>query len=100
MEAVYIFIDDERNTAAQLIPTIIVRDYGSAIQTIAHFAPVAQTLYIDFDHDLGEGKNGYDVAKWLLENEIRNVRYHIHSMNPVGRANIDQLLSHYGYEQF
>ena len=52
---------------------------------------------IDFDHDLGVGLSGYDIAKWLVENEYPPTTFHVHSMNPVGRANIIQLLTHYGY---
>jgi hypothetical protein len=39
------------------------------------------------------------VAKYLVENSI-SANYQIHSANPVGRFNIEQLLQHYGYEKF
>ena len=75
-------IDDRENAITE-----IVEKYKNEI------------LYISFDHDLGEIKTGYDIAKYLVENEIK-AYYNIHSANPVGRFNIEQLLQHYGYEKF
>lgn len=50
---------------------------------------------IDLDHDLGEEKSGYDVVKYIIENEIYVPEINIHTMNPVGRQNIIQLASRY-----
>ncbi len=54
---------------------------------------------ICFDHDLGEDKSGYDCAKWLVEfcmdNDLQLPHYTIQSSNPVGKENIDKLLSNY-----
>jgi hypothetical protein len=48
--------------------------------------------HISFDHDLGEGGTGYDVAKHIEEDAVYGVLdpigYDIHSSNPVGRQNI------------
>lgn len=87
-----IFIDDERTRPG----TIICRNYDSAIKTIENFT--GGDLIVDFDHDLGEAKTGYDVAVYIVNNNI-NCKFHIHSMNPVGAFNIRQLLTHYGYEE-
>lgn len=50
---------------------------------------------ICFDHDLGEEKDGYDCAKWLvnycLDNNEQLPLYSIQSANPVGKKNIDGL---------
>jgi hypothetical protein len=47
---------------------------------------------ISFDHDLGEGPTGYDLAKVIegmaFFNEIEPIKWEIHSANPVGRDNI------------
>lgn len=57
---------------------------------------------IYFDHDLGyaEGKSGYDCAKFLVDycitHDKKLPKYHVHSMNPVGKENIEKLLK--GYE--
>lgn len=52
---------------------------------------------MSFDSDLGETKSGYDIAKYLVENQIKIGAFRIHSMNVVGKKNISELLTHYGY---
>lgn len=42
-------------------------------------------------------KTGYDIAKYIVENKIPLYGFVCHSMNPVGRSNIEDLLCHYGY---
>ena len=53
---------------------------------------------ISLDHDLSEDKTGYDIAKYIVENQIKVGAVAIHSANPVGKFNINQLLTHYGYK--
>ena len=53
--------------------------------------------FVDFDHDLGTEKTGYDVAKYIVENNIPVDCFSVHSSNSVGKDNIEQLLTHYGY---
>lgn len=99
---IYIYIDDTRACPDQLqnsYPVFIARDYYGAIDVICFCEANDIPFFVDFDHDLGEGKSGYDIAKYIVENQIQIVGYDIHSMNPVGRANIEQLLSHYGYRR-
>lgn len=51
------------------------------------------------DHDLGEGKmTGYDVAKFMVEHNIKVGLVVIHTMNPVGADNIHTLLRNTGYK--
>ena len=58
---------------------------------------------LSLDHDLGKGKTGYDLVKWLSfynEREGYGENYfpkeiYLHTMNPVGRMNIYQLLEYY-----
>lgn len=51
---------------------------------------------ISFDHDLGDGKTGYDVACYIeLLAAIGNfypMPWEIHSANPVGRRRINQAM--------
>ena len=92
---IYIYIDDMRQP---LIPDVLwVKSYDEAIAALTTI-PYTPSLIIDFDHDLGEGKTGYDVAKWLVEYNYFG-KFHIHSMNPVGANNIRQLLKHYGWTE-
>lgn len=54
---------------------------------------------IAFDHDLGEGKSGFDCAKWLvdycLDNNKHLPQWAIQSANPVGAQNINSLLNNF-----
>lgn len=66
---------------------------------------------ISFDHDLADEdylkkdsldlaeKTGYDCAKWLIEycmdNELDLPKFYSHSMNPVGKENILNLLENF-----
>jgi hypothetical protein len=54
---------------------------------------------INFDHDLGEKKTGYDCAQWLvnycLDNNLKLPLWAVHSSNPIGRDNINSLLNNY-----
>lgn len=54
---------------------------------------------ICFDHDLGLDESGYDCAKYLvnlcMERDIDIPAFAIHSMNPVGKNNIEAILLNY-----
>lgn len=77
-----------------------VENYHQAIAAIDYFNSCENGIdIISFDHDLGEKKSGYDIAKYLVEFNIHINRYDVHSMNPVGRDNIIQLLNHYNYKK-
>lgn len=55
--------------------------------------------FISFDHDLGEGKTGFDCAKFLVEfcldNGVSEINFQVHSQNPVGKENIEKLLDNF-----
>lgn len=100
---IYIYIDDERHCSKEIQDAYVVitaRDYYSAIDVIKFCLSGDIPMYIDFDHDLGEGKSGYDVAKYIVENQIPVAGYCVHSMNPIGAFNIYQLMDHYRYGRF
>lgn len=113
----YIYLDDIREddnffkrlhnyTQMEWIP-IICKSAEEAIFFLNYYNENFYNVIIDLDHDLGEGheiddslvSSGYDVCKYIVENHIRLMGFHIHSMNPVGAANMRQLLTHYGYRE-
>lgn len=60
--------------------------------------------FISFDHDLGEGKSGYDCAKFLVKycmnNQSKLPEFTVHSQNPVGKENIERLLGNFrGFQE-
>ena len=80
------------------VPTSIVwcKDYDEFEKAINSFGfPDG----ICFDHDLGDGKSGYDCAKLMVEkcldNNVPFPPYNIQSANPVGRLNIQSLIENY-----
>lgn len=69
-----------------------------AIAVIEEFEQIDPIELIDCDHDLGDyasyGGDGIRLLDWLLE---RDTLYPIrlHTMNPVGRANMQRMLDRY-----
>jgi hypothetical protein len=120
-----LFLDDIRQpeTCATYMPSPemyveenwdVVRDYK---QFVNYIEENGVPDVISFDHDLAdihydpttwtEGfvykeETGYDCAKWLLQycvkNKIPVPEYHVHSMNPIGKKNIEGIFE--SYERF
>ena len=101
MKTWYIYVDDIRKYPSNLDSDYVVitcRTYTAAIETIKYLSAAGQNFVLDLDHDLGETKTGYDICKFIIENKLAGCGYIIlHTQNPVGMANMKQLLSHYGY---
>ena len=96
-EPINIWIDDLREPPLNYA---WCKNYDRAIKTIKYCLLFGKGIgHISFDHDLGEEKSGYDIAKYLVENQINVTCFSVHSANPVGKFNIEQLLLHYGYNK-
>ena len=98
----YIYIDDTRSDYSKVpdgMAFVHCKTYKEAIEKLRFYIEYGTKLIVDFDHDLGCKKNGYDIAKWIVASGYTNIRFRIHSMNPVGAQNIRETLSHYGYEE-
>lgn len=108
----FVWIDDERlidNRFTKRLNSIpaeecditgwsVCRTGEDAVREIKSLSQISDCkIFVSFDHDLGFGINGYDVARWIVENEIPIAGFTVHSMNPVGAKNIIELLTHYGY---
>ena len=92
----YIYIDDLREPL--ISEAEWVKTYNETVSVLRSI-PKDCCLMVDFDHDLGSDRTGYDIALWLVENEYTGM-FRVHSMNPVGRNNIRSLLTHYGWTEF
>lgn len=93
-----LYIDDIREINKNLYNQFniyIAKNYNEAIAILNK----NKIDIIDLDHDLSEDKTGYDIAKYIVENNINIGGFNIHSMNVVGRKNIRDLLMHYGYKE-
>lgn len=75
-----------------------IKTYKEAIKIFTKLDKNVQ-IVLSTDHDLGPKKTGYDFCKWLVE-EGWTGKFHCHTANPVGAANMRQLLTHYGWEEF
>ena len=85
----YLFLDDERYPPKDGNRWVIVRCYEDFVAVIQK---LGLPKFISFDHDLGEGENGYACARWLVQNEYYPIKYYVHSQNPIGKQNIEKLL--------
>lgn len=94
----YIYVDDIRVPSNIPSDAVVCRTYADSIATIDTCISNGTFIDLDLDHDLGEEKSGYDIAKYIVENQYKKCRFRVHSANPVGRQNISQLVTHYGYE--
>ena len=101
-----LFLDDIR-TVKMVYPSleesdfVIVRNYDEFVSTI-----IKNGLpeFISFDNDLGLNQNneigpdGYAAAKWLVydsELNIIDLKFKVHSANPVASKQIQGLLDNY-----
>lgn len=91
---------------------VIVRNYDEFVKYVTE-----NTLpeLISFDHDLADEhycndmsdssyerfkeKTGYECAKWLCDycgdNDLKLPKYIVHSMNPIGKKNIENYLQNF-----
>ena len=97
MRRLFIYLDDIREAPPGYDK--VLRDYNSFVEYIKSIKSSVGLSHISFDHDLGEGKNGYDCAKflvnWCIEMGYDVPTYSIHSANPVGRENIKSVFESY-----
>lgn len=99
---IYLYVDDLRTPCGiddDNCLLVIARSYDETISVFEKYVDRGIEFLVDLDHDLGEEKSGYDICKYIVENQIPLRSYRLHTMNPVGRHNMDQLLSHYGYKK-
>ena len=110
----YIYIDDIREddywfnhhlTSAWQVH--ICRSYQQTIDLITAilYSGEDAQFILDLDHDLEDGNendaepNGYEICKWIVENQIPLVGFHIHSVNKNGANNMRNLLLTYNYKE-
>jgi len=94
------FIDDERDPPNGETDWVVCRDAEDVFVAVVR---IGLPSFISFDHDLGDGATGYDIAKWIIDIDMvkecvdipDDFSFYVHSQNPVGAENIRNLLSSY-----
>jgi predicted AlkP superfamily phosphohydrolase/phosphomutase len=101
LKEIFIYVDDERwpQTIPDRMAYCVCRTYREAIDKLKFYMSHETKIILDLDHDIQCKQTGYDIAKWVVDSGYNNLCFACHSMNPVGRKNIIELLVHYGYEQ-
>jgi 5S rRNA maturation endonuclease (ribonuclease M5) len=101
-----LWIDDERAVPEKMKSVfeeiIICKTYNQAKDWLDKVKDnkLDGTVFVAFDHDLGGKKTGYDLAKYIVANNIKIDGFECHSFNLVGYKNIKELLLHYNYKIF
>lgn len=94
----WIWVDDMRPAPEEFARHC--KTYNQTIASLNYFMWCEGGIdVISLDHDLGEEKSGYDIAKYIVEEQIPIGAFAVHSANPVGAKNIRELLTHYGYKE-
>ena len=101
-----LFLDDIRT-----IDMIYKKDMESEFDIVRSYDAFVDYIesnglppFISFDNDLGLNskgdlaKDGLEAAKWLVyksDLDLRNLKFHVHSANPVAAEQIRGLLNNY-----
>lgn len=97
-----IWVDDVRPAPEGYIHCTSVWMTIALIITQEHWPNAEPIEVIDLDHDAGEFHHqGGDYIKILdwMEKNYRNYPIHIHSMNPVGVANMRRIIQKNGWKE-
>ena len=94
-----LWIDDWRPAPAGFFPC---ETTNQAIATIEILRKRGRSIeLISIDHDAGsfayDGGDYIKVLEWMEENEINDIPIHIHSMNVVGRMNMEAICKRNGW---
>lgn len=99
-----LFLDDVRDVDwiypdAKDGDYIVCRSYHAAVEMCQERGCPS---FVSFDHDLGESlPTGLDFANWLVIQDVESgfmpadFRWHVHSANPWGAANIEARMKGY-----
>lgn len=83
-----VWLDDERPMPSDF--NVHVKTASEAILLVRS----GRVSEISLDHDLGEERTGYDVAKFIEESAFNGtlspLKVFVHSANPVGARNIQE----------
>lgn len=91
MKSINLYVDDLRKCPEHFV---VARNYETAIE----YLNKCKINILSLDHDLGEDSDGnllltgYDIVKYICENNIFIKQIYIHTDNVVGRENMYETL--------
>lgn len=94
-----LFLDDERQ-AAHIYPNY--RGTMYTCRTVEEARAILNRIPIDLlslDHDLGPDEDAMSLVNWMEVRDQWPLAIRIHSMNPVGRQNIERVLERNGWHK-
>ncbi len=90
-----IWLDDVRPCP---LGYVLAKSVNEAIRLIERYEKIEKIELIDCDHDLGDyafdGGDGIKLLDYLVENE-KFYPIKLHTMNPVGRDNMQRIIDRY-----
>jgi len=96
MSVIYIWLDDVRPAPQGYFVAHSVNEAKQIVLKAEQEG--AEQIILDLDHDLGDyandGGDGVELVKWLAETE-RYYAVRLHTMNPVGRENMQAIIDRY-----
>jgi hypothetical protein len=105
-----LFLDDNRIPTHVTWVDIPKDQHYSVVRNYQEFVDIITLRglpkFVCYDHDLNDipydsytEKTGYDAAKWLVDycmkKGVKHPPYVVHSMNPVGKRNIESYIESY-----
>jgi hypothetical protein len=79
------------------VPQFVSLDHDLGISSYSECSNSVKNGYINYENICE--MTGYDAAKWLVEycihNKLKFPHYQVHSMNPVGKCNIESYIESY-----
>jgi DNA-binding response OmpR family regulator len=95
-----IWLDDERDPKDDFVQTKFGSNHNDVwaktAQEAINLLETGKFSAISFDHDLGTDLSGLDVAHWIekhaFERTISRLDWSVHSMNPIGKKNIESTM--------
>jgi len=84
-----LYVDDVRQSPSRWV---LAKTFDDAIRSLK----TGNVNHLSLDHDLGLGKTGMDIVKFMMNNKIYPNKITIHSKNPVGKQNMLVYLLRYG----
>lgn len=85
----WLLIDDKRDLNCD----VIARTPEAARRLLA----IGGWECVCLDHDLGAEEDGYQIAKWAIENNLLPGKVQLVTSNPVGRMNLRAVLESGGW---